>query len=193
MKHTNHLTQKFSTITMMLIVLINYASSTIYIRAPRELAKQFSNGEIQGSISKFGRIPYGYNIVGSLYYDRSSLNMTKPFIGCTEEFSTDIKLNFKADIDESPIIMMDRGECSFVKKVTNAENFGAHAALIVNNDDEDISSLVMADDGNGKYVSIPAELISKSDGNKIKSFIMKNPNVEVTIEIDFEIVSLLII
>lgn len=181
---------KLSISSLIIVTLIALNSCTIFVRAPKKLASQFPNGQIQGSISKFGKIPYGYNIVGSLYYDTKSLEKNSLFLGCTDAFSLSIKLSKNADIDESPIVLIDRGTCSFVKKVTNAENFGAHAALIINNNDEDVNNLVMADDGNGKYVTIPAELINKSDGEKLKTFLKENPNTEVSIEIDFEIVSL---
>ena len=175
----------------LLLLNINKIQTKIFVRSPQRLVSQFSNnGEIKGSISKFGQIPYGYNLVGSLYYDNVALTNNDVSLGCDNSFTLGMRLNVTADIDESPIILLDRGDCSFVNKVTNAENYGAQAVLVVNNDNEDVDELVMADDGNGKYVNIPSELISQSDGQKLKKFMKENPGVEVSIEIDFEIVSL---
>jgi len=180
--------------TITLLLTLSFTSvfqmvfCAIYVRSPRELVNKFpNNGEIIGSISKFGNIPYGYNVVGSLYYDPLALKKDVPSLGCRDSYTFGLKLNSTADIDESPIIMMDRGDCSFVHKVAKAEIFGAHAVIIANNNNEDINNLVMADNGNGKFVTIPAELISKKDADILKEYIKNNPEKEVSIELDFEI------
>lgn len=66
--------------------------------------------------------------------------------------------------------------------------------IVVDNTTESVYSILMADDGTGKDITIPGLLISKDDGRKIKEFWNKNadnPEVlqKITFEIDFEIVS----
>lgn len=73
------------------------------------------------------------------------------------------------------------------------ENTGAKVALIVNNDDMNISNIIMSDDGTGRDLTIPALLISKEDGKKIKDFYLKyekDPSMlnKITFDINFEIV-----
>ena len=47
-------------------------------------------------------------------------------------------------------------------KVRNVENAGGKVALIVNNDDMNISRIIMSDDGTGRDITIPALLVSKN-------------------------------
>ncbi len=85
--------------------------------------------------------------------------------------------------------MVDRGNCSFVTKTRNVQNIGGHLALIVNNDNTPPENILMVDDGTGKDIIIPAILISKADGEKIKDFLRKSSqsvreNVLVSVEFD---------
>jgi hypothetical protein len=43
---------------------------------------------------------------------------------------------FDEDDDMTPIVMVDRGECSFIVKVRNIENLGVKMAIIVDNKEE---------------------------------------------------------
>jgi len=68
-----------------------------------------------------------------------------------------------------------------VTKVRNVENAGGKVALIVNNDDMNISRIIMSDDGTGRDITIPALLVSKKDGQILKDFYSKNQNDVVTL------------
>ena len=71
---------------------------------------------------------------------------------------------------DSPFILVKRGLCSPAQKVKNIEEAGGHAAIIVDDKDEPIDKMFLADDGNGNDISIPAVLISFSDGNKLINY-----------------------
>lgn len=110
-------------------------------------------------------------MTGRLYYDKynfDSNHACKPI--------KTIKIEHDIATDRFPIIMVDRGNCTFVTKVRNVQNIGGRIALIVNDNDEDVSNMIMADDGTGKDIYIEAVLISKADGDKIKQFISENKN-----------------
>ena len=65
------------------------------------------------------------------------------------------------------IALIDRGTCSFIEKALNAQASGATAVIVVNNaDGEPIS---MGGDESGAAVLIPAIMISKADGDKLKA------------------------
>jgi hypothetical protein len=55
-----------------------------------------------------------------------------------------------------------------VTKVRNIERAGGSLAVIIDDSFEDISKVIMSDDGTGKAVRIPSFLIGKTDGDKIK-------------------------
>jgi hypothetical protein len=136
---------------------------------------------IEVSLSNFGRIPYGYNLVGRVFFDPKNIETDYacrqlPFIGENHP------------VDESPIVMVHRGNCSFVTKVRNVENAGGHVALIIDNKDEDVSRVVMADDGRGRELTIPAVLISREHGQILTDFYTQNPDRarDIIVEVDFE-------
>lgn len=96
------------------------------------------------------------------------------------------------NVDEVPIIMVDRGDCSFVTKVRNVQEAGGHLALIVNNDKhERIEDIFMADDGRGRDLVIPGVMITYQKGEILKNFYKENKNNKeildsIRLEIDFE-------
>jgi len=93
------------------------------------------------------------------------------------------------------ILMIDRGGCTFVTKVRNAQNLGATAVLIADNvclcsdqecASEDLSSCeeqspIMADDGSGSDIRIPSFLLWKPGADLIKSELINNNPVQLEI------------
>ena len=71
----------------------------------------------------------------------------------------------------TPMMIAERGDCSFVTKVRHMEEAGVAVAIIVDNSDESVDQIVMSDDGTGAGIRIPALLISKSDGKKMIDFL----------------------
>ena len=69
---------------------------------------------------------------------------------------------------ELPMILLDRGNCSFVTKVRNVERAGANVALIGDNKVEDSEVFIMSDDGSGHSVNIPSFLVRKSTADAFK-------------------------
>jgi hypothetical protein len=72
------------------------------------------------------------------------------------------------DSDLSPIVMVDRGNCTFVTKVRNIEKIGAKMAIICDNMPENSENVIMADDGSGSSINIPSFIIRKRDCTIIK-------------------------
>lgn len=72
----------------------------------------------------------------------------------------------------TPIYLVDRGNCHFVTKVRNVEKAGGSLAVIIDDSGTtDIRQIVMSDDGTGTGIRIPAMLISRNDGQKLKQFL----------------------
>jgi len=65
---------------------------------------------------------------------------------------------------------MDRGNCSFVTKVRNAERAGASLVVVVDDREENITNVIMGDDGTGMGIRIPAMLIGKDSGKILKDY-----------------------
>jgi extracellular elastinolytic metalloproteinase len=73
------------------------------------------------------------------------------------------------------IALIDRGDCTFVQKVTNAQAAGATAALIVNN----VGDEVIGMSGTDATITIPSMFIGQTHGNAIKAQL--GGGVEVTL------------
>jgi hypothetical protein len=104
--------------------------------------------------------------------------------------------NFETSVNRFPIIMVDRGNCSFVTKSRNVQNLGGSLALIINNnEDENVDNILMMDDGTGSDIYIPTIIINKVDGEKLKKFLYTHQNStnpimhDIIMNIDFEIVN----
>lgn len=102
--------------------------------------------------------------MGTLYYPDENKNGCRNF--SENDFKSKVLFNESAFMN--PMVMVDRGGCSFLTKVRNVEEYGAKLAIVVDNREEHTEDLVMADDGSGGIISIPSFLISMKDGKKIK-------------------------
>ena len=162
-----------------MLSLIKVTLSKIYVDFPEVLNKTFSSG-IDMNVATFGDIPYGTDLYGKVYYDTENTDIE---MACKDLAYFQENFNFESQ----PILMVDRGSCSFVTKARNAQNIGAKAIVIINNNEDDINDIYMIDDGTGMDISIPAILISNSNGNIIKDYINKNKSSKISFIINFEL------
>lgn len=104
---------------------------------------------------------------------------------------TTILIESNPKVDRAPIIMVDRGECHFTRKVKNVESIGGHIALIVNKATAPFSAsnTIMSDDGTGKDITIPGVLIDYNIGEIFKEFYRNNLNKDIILEFEFEMVN----
>ena len=82
-----------------------------------------------------------------------------------EEQSSD-----KTETFPTKIFIAERGSCTFVNKVRNAERAGASLLVVVDSKVENITNVIMGDDGTGTGIRIPSMLIGKSDGQMLIEF-----------------------
>ncbi len=111
--------------------------------------------------------PYGHSIIGKVLYE---LNNIDNQLAC-------IPLNREAwdnpQVDECPIILIKRGNCSFSEKIYNVGMVNRQIAIIINNVPGRTDNLIMVQDERGKVSHILAVLISKEDGDRIIKFYEK--------------------
>ena len=87
--------------------------------------------------------------------------------------------------------MVREGKCNIMDKVKNIENSGGHLAIIISEKDDNIGGIFMNDEGLGNDISIPAVLISNSDGKKLIDYYLDNVDSheaikEIKLEVKFE-------
>ena len=135
------------------------ALGKLVVYSPKELVDLFAtdSGVINANYANFGHIPYGQSLIGSISYDPANSK------GCNiVEISTIESQGQPAEIvdaKKTKIVLVDRGQCSFVTKVRNAERQGASLVVVVDNRTEDVTNVVMGDDGTGTGIRVPSMLI----------------------------------
>lgn len=73
------------------------------------------------------------------------------------------------------IALIDRGDCDFVVKVKNAQNAGAIAVIMVNNQGDDLVTM----SGTDPAITIPSIFIGQSDGQLIKDALSQGVQVRI--------------
>ena len=171
----------------LLLLLVSATVGKLIIYYPPSLREAIDpvHSEISSSIANFGNIPYGHSVLGRVWFDPDNALGCDPF---------DIKITGEGDPDNepSPIVVVKRGECSFVKKVRNIEHAGGALAVIIDNkEDERTEDVIMVDDGTGNGINIPSLLITKKDGeaiiNEIKACSMSHKTTCVQLVARFDL------
>jgi hypothetical protein len=107
--------------------------------------------------------------------------------GCREFEAADLPSEF-FDQEElsSVVLMVDRGTCSFVTKVRNAEKMGVKVCIVADNKVEETENVIMTDDGSGHSISIPSFIIRKREADAIKKVLLSQDTQNVYIKAQFE-------
>jgi len=115
---------------------------------------------------------------------------------CTKNGTIILDREGDPDNDFTPIVLVERGGCSFIRKTKNVQEIGGAMNLIMNHvNNQNPNEIIMVDDGTGLNVAIPTILISKENGEIIKRAILETeknnarPGVKkeyVVLLVDFE-------
>lgn len=168
-------------------------TTKLQVQIPQKLKKE--NGYDHRN-ALFGMLPYGGSIQQQVYYTENKL--------CSGSDIDVSKLKPKREgqstMDGPFILMVDRGDCTFVTKVRNAQHFGAAAVLIADDKCQceregckpgfsgqmcESVEPMMADDGSGSDIGIPSFLLFKEDADQMKD-ILKADEV-VRVEMSFSV------
>lgn len=165
-------------------------SSRLQVHIPKSMFREDGYDHRE---ALFGIPPYGGSITQNVYYADSDL--CDPRVNTRGGFPTRVT-------DESGnmmpwpapyILMVDRGGCTFVTKVRNAQRSGAAGVIIA--DDTCLCSAgdtcvnegfecedrepIMADDGSGSDISIPSFLMFKQDADQLKDALFKDTMIQI--------------
>ena len=161
-----------SFISLLFLSLFYTTLSKVYVYSPQQLieeVKKETGGHdgFEMSLANFGIIPYGHSLIGRIYYDTENADGCEPY----GEF------DFSGDPDDdkhpTPIILANRGNWTFVKKIRNIEHAGGRLGIVIDNTVEEAKNIIMSDDGSGMGITIPSFLISKKDGKILTDFLAK--------------------
>ena len=168
-------------------------TSKLNVQLPQDLRKE---GGYDHREALFGLPPYGGSIQQNVYYADSVMcdsntDYSRGGYPTRDNDSTGEMAAWKAPF----ILMVDRGDCTFVKKVRNAQKLGAAAVLLADNtclcdagdscksnaEDCETKEPIMADDGSGADITIPSFLMFKQDADPIKETLMQNKIVRMSL------------
>jgi len=167
-------------------------SSRLEIHIPHSLFKEEGYAHRE---ALFGIPPYGGSIYQPVYYADSDL--CDPNVDTRKGYPIrPTGSDGKMGPWPSPyILMVDRGSCTFVQKVRNAQRSGAAAVIIADDvclcsDGDSCSPTnpgdpcqsgepIMADDGSGTDISIPSFLMFKKDADQVKAQVKANNPVQM--------------
>lgn len=79
-------------------------------------------------------------------------------------------------------VLVTRGNCSFVQKVRNAERAGASLVIVVDDRSENITNVIMGDDGTGSGIRIPSMLIGKESGELLEMYMKVSDGATLSAE-----------
>jgi len=178
---------------LLLLLLPPFASATeerstskLVVHVPHKLHRP---GGYDHREALFGIPQYGGSISQNVFWADSTLCSPNDY-----SFSNLYPHDTTAKEYGGPfILMVNRGGCTFVTKVRNAQRWGAAAVLIADDsclcDDEDCKRSnpglcenrepTMADDGSGGDISIPSFLMFKVDADLIKDELRQNRPVQM--------------
>ena len=166
---------------IIIICLISFIKTELVIIGPNELNSRFNNQPIEIVFGKMSDISNFY-VQGEIFFE----NKTILHEACSE-IGTLLKRTNQNEFSENfKILLAYYGNCTFVQKARNAQNAGASMLLLINNNDQDIKTVLLEDDGSGRDIKIPVGLISLTDGKKIQNYIENNPKSKVMVEINFQ-------
>ncbi|CAJ1420983.1 unnamed protein product [Effrenium voratum] len=163
----------------------------IRVLAPKTVAGSLANGRIEGSTATFGAPFYGEGVLGRLVYGPSKSNhhCTEDdySVPAPEEYVPEGK-SYK-EVRLINIVLVERGDCTFVTKVKVAQAKQAHAVIIVDTEgssrtSQQIRNIIVADDGYGENVHVPSVLISREDGDKLLKPLKQGTKVVVELNWD---------
>jgi len=207
------LLKKLSFYSYLLISLIFFSSifeikTNLILKSPIQLINHFKNKNtesnhiiIKANYFKFKNSNYGYSMTGRLYYDPFIVNKNK---GCELSLMNYIKIEKPKSVDDTPILLIEKGDCSFTSLAFNANEIGAKAVLVIEDEvvegiapeinekeEEEIDkSITHINESN---VHIPLITISNKEGKKLVEFYLKNrfkkeiiENIKVEIEYKLE-------
>jgi len=125
---------------------------------------------INSNYANFGHIPYGQSLIGTIYFDEDNEDMCKKSDPTKMKEMEDAVSGDNFETFPTKIIIARRGTCTFVNKVRNAERSGASLLVVVDSRAENVTNVIMGDDGTGTGIRIPSMLIGKTDGEMLIEF-----------------------
>jgi len=179
-------------LSLFVLVGIFPVRAQLRILAPDALAEEFaaSGGVVFGTTATFGAPRSHDRLKGRLIFGETGgrENCADGHVVSAPQARPGDR-DIPRDEESATVLLVLRGGCTFVRKVQVAQEQGADAVVIVDEDlsgrmSADIQNTIMTDDGLGENISIPSMMISRSEGEKL---IGAAKSGKVVVELDWDI------
>lgn len=148
---------KYMRYALILVCMIQYIHTTMRIYSPTFLSTKYESINFNYRISSFGKIPYGHTIMGNI-------KIPYPDTACGNNVKVDYDLTKKDPL----ILLVVRGECSFLEKVKNGQSLKASLVIIVDNIDEEMNLIVpWTPDAPNVDIRIPSVVLDRQSGMQL--------------------------
>lgn len=168
---------------LLLLLLCDLTLEGVTLVHPSDLITRLRSNVLVASYGNFGRIYSGFST-------RGRIHMVKPD-SQTENYACqplkDLYISITPGLWEYyPIILIEKGDCSYVEMARNVQRAGGYMALIINNKDGNVKEFPVMDDGTASDIVIPTAMISKEDGDIIKNYYNEKHGQEnIVLELSF--------
>eukprot|EP00915_Cephaloidophora_sp_WS-2016_P005012 GHVH01006688.1.p1 GENE.GHVH01006688.1~~GHVH01006688.1.p1 ORF type:complete len:366 (+),score=59.62 GHVH01006688.1:54-1151(+) len=192
-----------SSVAAYIFIFVEFARGQLQVLSPLSARDLFHGGALrapQGLIpvatSTFGAPTYGESFVAKvLRFEPGSSNYCN---GEATYGGNNVANNsFKSlNPDASIAFLVDRGGCSFMEKVFEAEKFGADAVIFIDSpeskwDRKKMGDVIVADNGHGIHVNIPSVVVTFEDGVGLLRFAQApddiNTSESLTVDFNWEV------
>ena len=168
----------------IIILLISFLFSIncqLSIISPSDLISQYGNRPLDIVFRKM-QDSSNFYVHGEVFFENKTLDHTAcQDLGILQlnQIQNQFSENFK-------ILLAYIGSCPIIQKARNAQSAGASMLVLINNNDQDIESVILEEDGAQSDIKIPVGLISLTNGRIMQNYILSNPQNRIIVEINFQ-------
>ena len=168
-------------ISLLLICFLYTINCELSIIGPSDLNSQYANRPIDIVFRKISDTSNFY-VHGEVIFE----NITQEHTACQDLGVLPTNTNQNQYSENFKILLAYIGNCPIFQKARNAQSAGASMLVLINNNDQNISYVILDDDNSGTDIKIPVGLISLSNGRIMQNYIETYPKNKVMVEINFK-------
>ncbi len=157
------------------------AKCQLSIIGPTDLNSQFSNSPIDIVFKKMTDSANFY-VNGEVFFE----NVTKEHNACQDLGTLATNTNQNQFSENFKILLAYKGACPIFQKARNAQSAGAAMLVLINDNSQNISEVILEEDVSGSDIKIPVGLISLYNGRILHNYIDTYPKNRIMVEINFQ-------
>ena len=157
------------------------ANCQLSIIGPTDLNSQFSNRPIDIVFKKMTDSANFY-VNGEVFFE----NVTKEHNACQDLGTLQTNTNQNQYSENFKILLAYKGACPIFQKARNAQSAGAAMLVLINDNSQNISEVILEEDVSGSEIKIPVGLISLYNGRILHNYIDTYPKNRIMVEINIQ-------